>query len=258
MIDSHCHINSEPFIENPQNYIKEARNAGVSSFLIIGTNVEDSLLAIKIANSLDECYAAVGIHPEFAKDIEESDLDKIKEFAKDKKVIAIGEIGLDYYWEKDNKICEKQKEIFIKQIDIANKLNLPISIHCRDATEDCLNILKEHPVKKGGVLHCYSGSYETALEYIKLGFLLGFGGVTTFKNAVKIKEIVKKVPENSIILETDAPYLTPVPFRSQTNHSKYLKYICEEIALLRNTTPELVESFTTENFKRVFLNEKDN
>lgn len=252
MIDTHCHINSEPFQNDPASYVKEAKNAGVFSFLICGTTVEDSKLAIKIAEENPGCFAAVGIHPEFAKDVSDADLEEIRKLAKHPKVLAIGEIGLDFYWEKDPAICEKQKKVFIKQIEIANELNLPISIHCREATEICLNVVKNYKVNKAGIMHCYAGSFEIAKEYIKLGFLLGFGGVTTFKNAAKIKEIAAKVPQNSIVLETDAPYLTPVPFRGQANHSKYLKYVRDEIAKLRNISPEEVEKFTTENFERVF------
>ena len=252
MIDSHCHINDEMYLSDPSSYIKEAKETGVFSFLVVGSTLKDSKEAVKIAEEFDECYATVGIHPEEANKLESDYLEQIRELAKTRKVLAIGEIGLDYYWEKDEQVREKQKELFVAQINLANDLNLPISIHCRDALEDCLNILKNHKVNRGGVMHCYAGSYEMAIEFIKLGFLLGFGGTTTFKNSVRPKEVVASIPSTAYVLETDAPYLTPEPFRGHPNHSKYLYLVRNKIAELRNITPEQVEKETNENFARVF------
>ena len=252
MIDSHCHINDELYKENPQDYIKEAGSAGVFRFLVVGFDEKSSELALEISNANEACFAAVGIHPSDVKRAGADDLDKIKMLATNKKVIAIGEIGLDYYWDKDENIKEQQKEYFIKQINIANQLDLPISIHCRDAIEDCLQILKENPVKRGGIMHCYAGSLEISKEFIKLGFLLGFGGTVTFKNSVRPKEVATNVPSNSYVLETDAPYLTPHPYRGKENHSKYLYLIRDQIAELRGISPEQVEKETTDNFCRVF------
>ena len=252
MIDSHCHINDELYKDNPAEYIKEAEKAGVFQFLIVGFDEKSSELALDIANKNKSCFAAVGIHPSDAKKAQLGDLDKIKELAKENKVIAIGEIGLDYYWDKEEAIKKQQKEYFIEQIKIANELNLPISIHCRDALEDCLKILKENPVKRGGIMHCYAGSLEMSAEFIKLGFLLGFGGTVTFKNAVRPKEVAANVPSTSYVLETDSPYLTPHPYRGKENHSKYLYLVRDQIAELRGITPEQVEKETNDNFKRVF------
>ena len=252
MIDSHCHINDELYKNNPAEYVKEAKKAGVFQFLVVGFDEKSSELALEIANKNKSCYAAVGIHPSDAKNAKPGDLEKIKELAKSGKAIAIGEIGLDYYWDKDESVRAQQKEFFKEQIKIANELNLPISIHCRDALEDCLQILKENPVKRGGIMHCYAGSLEMSSEFIKLGFLLGFGGTVTFKNSVRPKEVAKNVPSNSYVLETDAPYLTPHPFRGKENHSKYLYLVRDQIAELRNISPEQVEKETTNNFKRVF------
>lgn len=254
MIDSHCHINDEMYKDDPSSYIEDAKKEGVFSFLVVGSNLKDSKVASAISQKFSECYAAVGIHPSDVKKINKDDFEEIKKLAKDSKTIAIGEIGLDYYWDKDVSIREEQKQAFIKQIEIANELDLPISIHCRDALEDCLNILKEHHVNRGGVMHCYAGSLELAKEFIKLGFLLGFGGTTTFKNSVKPKEVVSKIPDDSFVLETDAPYLTPEPYRGRPNHSKYLKYVRDEIAKLRGVSQEEIERLTTGNFNRVFLN----
>ena len=252
MIDSHCHINDELYKNKPAEYVKEAEKAGVFQFLVVGFDEKSSELALDIANKNKPCYAAVGIHPSDTKNAKQDDLEKIKELAKSEKAIAIGEIGLDYYWDKEETVRLQQKEFFKEQIKIANELDLPISIHCRDALEDCLQILKENPVKRGGIMHCYAGSLEMSREFIKLGFLLGFGGTVTFKNSIRPKEVAKNVPSNSYVLETDAPYLTPHPFRGKENHSKYLYLVRDQIAELRNISPEQVEKETTNNFKRVF------
>ena len=252
MIASHCHINDELYKNNPAEYVKEAENAGVFQFLVVGFDEKSSELALKIANENNSCFAAVGIHPSDSKKAQPDDLDKILELAKNKKVIAIGEIGLDYYWDKEEAVREQQKEYFIKQINIANQLDLPISIHCRDAIEDCLQILKVNPVKRGGIMHCYAGSLEMSKDFIKLGFLLGIGGTVTFKNSVRPKEVAANVPADSYVLETDAPYLTPHPYRGKENHSKYLYLVRDQIAELRGISAEQVEKESTTNFRRVF------
>ena len=252
MIDSHCHINDSLYIGNPAEYVKEAEKAGVFEFLVVGFDIPSSIDAVNIAKQFKGCFSAVGVHPSDVKKIELKDLKQIEEIAKQDKVIAIGEIGLDYYWDKEEAAKDKQKEFFIKQIEIANKLDLPISIHCREAIDDCLQILKSNPIKRGGIMHCFAGSVESAKEFIKLGFLLGFGGTVTFKNAVRPKEVVASIPSTSYVLETDAPYLTPDPYRGKENHSKYLYLVRNKIAELRNIAPEQVEKESNENFKRVF------
>ena len=252
MIDSHCHINDELYKDVPESYIEEAKAEGVSDFLIVGFDAKSSEISVNIAKKYSDCYAAVGIHPSDTKKAEPGDLDIIRELAKNNRTIAIGEIGLDYYWDKDEESKIRQKEYFIKQIQIANDLDLPISIHCRDAIDDCLQILKENHVRRGGIMHCYAGSVEMAKEFIKLGFLLGFGGTVTFKNSVRPKEVVASIPSNSYVLETDAPYLTPDPYRGKPNHSRYLYLVRNKVAELRSITPEQVEVESTENFNRVF------
>lgn len=252
MIDSHCHINDDLYKNSPSDYIKTAKLAGVDEFLVVGFDAKSSEISVEIAEKYDECFAAVGIHPSDVKKSKPGDLEVIKKLCKNPKVVAIGEIGLDYYWDKDQEARNQQKEFFIKQIELANELNLPISIHCRDAIEDCLKILKENKVNRGGIMHCYAGSLEIASEFIKLGYLLGFGGTVTFKNSVRPKEVAAHVPSNSYVLETDAPYLTPDPYRGKENHSKYLYLVRNKIAELRQTTPEQVEIETTNNFNRVF------
>ena len=229
MIDTHCHINDEAYRDNAEEYINEARNAGVSVFLVVGFDLKSSRIAVEIAEKFPNCYAAVGIHPSDVKKAEKNDFLEIDKLANNEKVIAIGEIGLDYYWDKEQSVRDYQKETFIRQIEIANKHNLPVSIHCRDGIEDCLTILKEHKVNKAGIMHCYAGSVESAKEFINYGFLLGFGGTITFKNSVKPKEVITNIPSSSYVLETDAPYLTPDPYRGKPNHSKYLYLVRNKI-----------------------------
>ena len=252
MIDSHCHINDEAFLNKEEEYIKEATQAGVNQFLIVGCDLKTSKKAVELVNKFEGCFAAIGIHPSDSKNAGKNDLEEIEKLLINKKVIAIGEIGLDYYWDKDSKIKEDQKRWFIEQIKLANKYNLPISIHCRDAYEDCLNILKEYPVNKTGIMHCYSGSKEMMKEFVKLGFYIGIGGTVTFKNAVKAKEVASLVPSDRYMLETDSPYLAPTPHRGEQNHSKYIPLIRDEIARLRNVSNEQVEKETNENFNRLF------
>ena len=252
MIDSHCHINDPSFKDHPEEYINLAKSAGIAEFLVVGYDEKSSRIAVDIAKKYPECFAAVGIHPSDVKRMKKGDLESIEELAKNDRVLAIGEIGLDYYWDKEKEVQDQQKEFFIKQIEIANKLNKPISIHCRDAYEDCYEILKAHPVNKGGVMHCYGGSPEMAKLFIKLGFVLGFGGTLTFKNARKPKEVLESISDKDYILETDAPYLAPDPYRGKQNHSKYLYLVRDKIAELRNISAEEVDRHSTENFNRIF------
>lgn len=252
MIDSHCHINDEIYSGLENEYVLESQEAGVNKLINIGFDVKSSRIAVEIAEKHEEVYANVGVHPSEVKKTESGWLDKIEDLAKSNKVIGIGEIGLDYYWDKEPEIKEAQKAAFIEQINLANRLDLPISIHCRDAMEDCLNILKEHKVNKGGIMHCFAGSVESAHEVIKLGFILGFGGTLTFKNAVRPKEVIANIPSTAYVLETDSPYLTPEPYRGKPNHSKYIYLVRNKIAELRNISPEQVEKESTENFNRIY------
>lgn len=253
MIDSHCHINDDAYFDNAEAYIKDARKEGVTNFLVVGCDLKSSLRAVELAKKFSCCYAAIGIHPEDALHAGKNDLEEIEKLVKSKGVVAIGEIGLDYYWEKDQNNREMQRKYFISQIELANKYNLPISIHCREAYGEMFEILKTHKVNRGGVMHCYGGSKEMALEFIKLGFVIGIGGTSTFKNAKQVKEVVSAIPNNSFVLETDAPYLAPHPHRGEQNHSKYIPFILNQVALLRNQSNEEIEKQTNETFKRIFL-----
>lgn len=252
MIDSHCHINDRAFVGKEKEYVEDSKKEGVDTFLVVGCDLKTSKEAVRITKEFEGCYAAIGIHPSDSKHAGKNDLEEIEKLVSNNRVVAIGEIGLDFYWDKEENIKQDQREYFIKQIDLANKYNLPISIHCRDAYEECLNILKTHPVKKGGAMHCYSGSKEMMVNFLRLGFYIGIGGTVTFKNAVKVKEVAATVPSDRYLLETDSPYLAPTPHRGEQNHSKYIPLIAKQIAELRNVSVNQVEKETNENFKRLF------
>lgn len=242
LIDTHCHLLSSCY-DDVTTEINEAINAGVDKIIINGYDVQSSIEAVELAKKHDEVYAAVGIGPENIDNITESDINKILELSFNDKVVAIGEIGLDYYWTKENK--ETQINVFKSMLDIANKRNLPVIVHTRESIMDTYNLLTTYNVT--GILHCYSGSLEMAREFIKKGFLIGIGGVVTFKNAKKLKEVVKEIPLENISLETDSPYLTPEPYRGKPNNPSYLTYIVSEIAKIKNISNEEVISVTSNN-----------
>ena len=246
--DSHAHYNDEQFDTDRDELLKAMPSNSVSYIINAGTDITSSLFSIELANEYPFIYAAVGIHPE---DVNKNEsIDEIKKLALNKNVVAIGEIGLDYYWDTSNK--EMQIDYFKKQLQLANELNLPVIIHDRDAHQDTFNTLKEIIVHKKGVLHCYSGSVEMAKEFLKLGYYLGFGGSTTFKNAKNVIDVLKEVPNDKFLIETDCPYMTPVPFRGKRNNSMYLKYVVEKIAEIKEITPKEVEIFSENNAKKLF------
>lgn len=243
--DTHVHLNSEQY-ENVEEIIKNALDNKVNKMVVVGYDLSSSLKAIKIANEYSFVYAAVGMHPSEIKKMGKEDLSKIEELLTNKKVVAIGEIGLDYHWDKDNK--EEQKEVFIKQIKWANKYNLPIIIHSREAAEDTCSILKENKTYyKKGIMHCYSYSLELAREFIKLNFMLAFGGTLTFLNSKQNKEVVKEIDLKYLLTETDAPYLTPHPYRGKQNEPKYIPLIVEEIARIKEKNKEEVAQILYNN-----------
>jgi len=252
MLDSHCHLNDEQLFPDRKRYIEKAQEVGVNVLLIIGWDVESSKKAVQITHEYPNVFAAVGVHPENIDDVTDSDLAVIKELAKDPKVLAIGEIGLDYHWVKDEDNHQRQREWFSRQIDLANELGLPISVHARDASQDTYDILKSHPAKKAGVLHCYSGSTEMLFEYAKLGYYFGFDGPITYKGAATPKENVKACPLDRLLSETDAPYLSPVPFRGQTNEPSHIVEIVKEMAELRGLDQKTLEKAILLNFTKLF------
>ena len=252
MIDSHCHLNDEKLYDRRAAVIETATKAGVSLFLCVGWDLESSEKAIAIANEFPNVYAAIGFQPENLKTISDYALAKLAVMAKDKKVIAIGEIGLDYHWFKNPKDRQNQKIWFAKQIDLANSLKLPISIHAREATRETMAILKEKPPLCGAVLHCYSGSPESLEEFAKMGLYFGFDGPITYVNSSEPRRSVEICPADRLLSETDSPYLSPDPYRGQDNEPAHLKEIVEAMAKIRGKTTQAIEAQIALNFKTLF------
>ena len=243
-IDTHSHINmiEELSIEE---ILKEAHDNNVEKIIVPAAYPKDIVIVYELSQKYDEIYCYLGVHPSEVRDWDDSLIEKIKFYAKSPKVVGIGEIGLDYYWDKS--FVELQKEIFIKQIKLANELNLPINIHDREAHKDTFDILKEHNNGSKVIMHCFSGSVEFANECIKEGFYIALGGVVTFKNAIKMKDVAGTIPLEKLLLETDAPYLTPVPYRGKENHPAYVKFVAEEISKIRGLSVEEIAEITTRN-----------
>lgn len=244
--DTHCHIYSE-YYDDIDDIMKKICDAKISKVINNGTNNNSNIEVLKLAEKYDNMFAAIGIHPEDVDNYKDEDLSFIEEHINDSKVVAIGEIGLDYYYTKENK--NKQIELFEKQLKLAEKYNKPVIIHSREATLDTIETLKKYNVK--GVIHSFSGSYETACIYIKMGFLLGINGVITFKNC-NLKDVYEKIDLNNIVLETDSPYLTPVPFRGKRNDSSHINDIACFVASLKHVSLEKLAEETNGNVKRCF------
>lgn len=242
LIDSHCHLLSSEY-DDVDNAINEALSSGVDKIIINGYDLKSSIEAVRLSKKYKEVYAAVGIGPENIDGVTDKDVSKIRDLVNNKKVIAIGEIGLDYYWTKENK--ENQIKIFKSMLSIAKENGLPVIVHNRQATEDTYNLITEYNVT--GILHCFSGSVETAKEFIKKGFLIGIGGIITFKNAKKLKDVVRKIPIEAISLETDSPYLSPEPFRGKQNNPSKLIYIVRQIASIKDLKEDVIIDVTGHN-----------
>lgn len=250
LFDTHAHLDDERFDEDRELLIEKLKEENVSLVVNPGADMKTSRAAIKLAEKYDFIYAAVGIHPHDVKDIKEEDLIELEQMAKHEKVVAIGEIGLDYYY--DNSPRELQREFFIKQIELANKVNLPIIIHSRDASMETYEILKEYKKDIGCVLHCFSQSMEMSELYLKLGCHLSFAGPLTFKKSHKLKEVARNMPLDKIFIETDAPYLTPEPFRGRRNDPAKVKYVAEELSNLRAISVDKIAEITMENAIKFF------
>ena len=249
LIDTHTHINYLEKITVEES-IKNAMENRVEKLIVPAASPRDIDDVYELTQKYENVYGILGVHPEDAKNWSDVFLDKIREYSVNPKIVGIGEIGLDYYWDK--KHIEEQKNIFIKQVKLANELNLPISVHDRDAHKDTFDILKEYNKTSKVVLHCFSGSVEFSKECLKEGWYIALGGVVTFNSAHKMKEVAKSVPLDRLLLETDAPYLTPVPFRGKENQPAYVKYVAEEIAKLRAIPFEEIAESSTKNAKTVF------
>lgn len=251
MIDTHTHLDFECYDDKFDEVLKNALDTGVEKMIIPGVRPKYFNKIISLIEKYDYLYGAVGVHPSEAVNWEDGYEKELYELAKHPKIVAIGEIGLDYYWDKDN--IDKQKEIFRLQLDVANKINKPVLIHDREAHLDTFNILKEKNASSFGVvMHCFSGSSEFALQCLKEGYYIALGGVVTFKNAKKVKEVAQNIPLERILVETDAPYLAPTPFRGEENQPAYVKYVVEEIASLKGLKFEEVNFQTTKNAFKLF------
>lgn len=252
--DTHIHLDDERFNEDRAEVIQKMQNAGVTRCINMGCNIETSKKAIELSKEYDFIYSAVGIHPEELPQTEEElwkSIGKIEELAvSNKKTVAIGEIGLDYYWRNDNK--ELQKEAFIKQIELANEMKLPIVIHSRDASVDTIDIIRNHRVKKAGIFHCCQLNQELVRQALELGYYISFAGPITFKNSKNAPDVVKMVPLDRILIETDSPYLSPEPNRGKRNDCRNIKYVAQKIADIKENSLEEVAKKTYENAMRIF------
>lgn len=247
--DSHAHYNDEKYDIDRKELINSIYEDKVTRIVCAGYNVKQSAYALDLANEFHFMYATCGISPNDIEDFVDNKLEKIEQIGKEDKIVAIGEIGLDYYWNKDNK--ELQKELFVKQIEIANRLNKPIVIHTRDAWIDTIEILKEHPVKKKGIFHCCPLNQELIKEALGLGFYISFSGNITFKNA-KSESCVSLVPMDKILIETDCPYLSPEPYRGKRNDSRNVKLVAKKISEIKEIDIDEVAKITYENANRIF------
>ena len=248
IFETHAHYDDEQFDAGREALLASLPDCGIKRVVNIGASIASTRNSIELAEKYDYIYAAVGVHPSEIAELNEERFAWLKELTKLEKVVAVGEIGLDYYWDKEPEVQERQRYWFRRQMDLAREANLPIVVHSRDAAADTMQVMKEaHAEEIPGVIHCYSYSPEMAQEFIKMGYYIGVGGVVTFKNAKKLKETVEKIPLERILLETDCPYMAPEPHRGKRNDSTNIPYIVAKIAELKHVTPEEVEQITWQN-----------
>ncbi len=250
IFESHAHYDDEQFDGDREELLTGLKDSGVEYVVNIGASFAGCKQSIELAKQFPFVYATVGIHPDEVGCLDEDVFAEIKRLLLLEKVVAVGEIGLDYHWNVEEK--EIQKKWFTRQLQLARELDKPVVVHSRDATEDTLEIIKSEGQGLRGVIHCFSGSAEIAREYVKLGYYIGIGGVITFKNANKLKVVVEETPLESLLLETDAPYLSPVPYRGKRNDSSKLKYVAEEIAEIKGVSYEAVLAATYQNGKELY------
>jgi TatD DNase family protein len=251
LFDTHAHLNADQYKEDLHEVMERAKEAGVSNIVVVGFDTQTINRAMELAEAHDYIYTCVGWHPVDAIDMTDDDLKWIAELANHPKVVAIGEMGLDYHWDKSPH--DIQKDVFRKQIRLAKKVKLPIVIHNRDATADIVEILREEGAAEvGGIMHCFSGSVEIAKECLDMNFYISLGGPVTFKNAKKPKEVALEIPLDRLLIETDCPYLTPHPYRGQRNEPSYVKLVAEQIAEIKGVTFEEIARATSDNAKKLF------
>ena len=250
IFETHAHYDDEQFDMDREALLLSMPEQGIGTIVNVSATYASCQRVVDLVQKYPFMYAAVGIHPDEVGSLNEERFQQMKELCKQEKVVAVGEIGLDYYW--DNESHDLQKEWFVRQLDLARELNLPVLIHSREAAADTMEIMKQYGQGLKGVIHCFSYSKEMAAEYVKMGFYIGVGGVVTFKNARKLKETVQEIPLTSIVLETDCPYLAPVPYRGKRNNSAYIKYIAEEIAGIKGVSYEEVVEQTEKNARDLY------
>ncbi len=251
IFDTHAHYDDEAFDGDREELLRGLPGAGIGCVVNIAASPESIDECLALAHKYPHVYCALGIHPEHCADLKEDLLQEIKDKLSDDKAVAVGEIGLDYYWPEPDPAL--QRVWFARQLQLAQEVGLPVVIHSREAAADTMRIMKEnHAERTGGVVHCYSYSVEMAREFVKMGFYIGVGGVVTFKNARKLVEVAKEIPLEHLLLETDCPYLAPVPFRGKRNSSLYLPYVVEKIAQIRGISEEEVIRVTEENARRMY------
>lgn len=254
IFETHAHYDDERFDEDRDILIEKLFQKNICNIINVGASIESTKTTIALAKKYENMYAAAGVHPSDIAGLNEETLAWLKEQTKDPKVIAVGEIGLDYYWDKEEDVQKAQRYWFAQQMGLARESQLPVIIHSRDAAEDTMRVMKEvHAEEIPGVIHCYSYSPEMAKEFIKMGYYIGVGGVVTFKNAKKLKETVMQIPLERILLETDSPYMAPEPHRGSRNDSGNLVYVAEKIAELKGITAKEVENATLANARKLFL-----
>ncbi len=250
IFDTHAHYDDGQFDEDRAELLASMAENGVGTIVNVSASYASCERVTDMVRDYPFLYAAVGVHPDEVGDLNEESFARMKALFTREKVVAVGEIGLDYYWDKESH--EIQKKWFIRQLELAGELGLPVVIHSREAAADTMEIMKRYAKGLKGVIHCYSYSREMAKEYVKMGFYIGVGGVVTFKNARKLKETVEEIPLASIVLETDCPYLAPVPYRGKRNHSAYIRYVAEEVARLKGLSCEEVIRQTEKNAKELY------
>ena len=253
IFETHAHYDDKQFDEDRDAVIRAVHESGVHPIVNIAASLASTKTTLELAHKYDFVYAALGVHPDEVEELNEDTFSWLCEQTKDERCIAVGEIGLDYYWHDSKEHKELQKFWFVKQLELARTVKLPVIIHSREAAADTMQVLKEnHGEELPGIIHCYSYSKEMALEYVKMGYYIGVGGVVTFKNAKKLVETVEEVPMERIVLETDCPYLAPDPHRGTRNDSRNISYVIAKIAQIKGITPEEVERIAEENAYRLF------
>lgn len=253
IFDTHAHYEDEKFDLDREELLASMRVHGIDKIVNVGSSLETVKKSINLAEKYDFIYAAAGVHPSEIECLDEDGFVWLKEQAKHPKIVAVGEIGLDYYWDKEKDVQEKQRRWFRRQLALAKEIRLPVIIHSRDAAEDTLTIMKEaHTMQIPGVIHCFSYSVQMAEEYVRMGYYIGVGGVVTFKNAKKLKEVVEKIPLDYLLLETDCPYMAPEPFRGKRNSSLYLPYVVKKIAEIKGITEQEVIDVTERNARKMY------